>query len=899
MFAKSFNAKRNSKKKPKNDNLTVNEDIEQTSNNSTKENSSDNSQSDQENGLSVEYSSQESGIEKKEEHGVSAQDALNNFINEKSTVGHPFDTHNNSDTSSHAFGYGVNRRQKKNVHDKKPRRNVHNNYNSDTPTSSIINKTRGGSNRRSDDPSKNSSNTRSAIIVPTKEDIFNLAGPQHAEESKLLFSEDSSEEFPREEKNVSESTSKFPERNSETAKIGQDASMSLNPRILNADYLLTTDTSVNMSPSTVRKEKILMQMPVEARHKLNFYGSIQDDMGGKQLFTDNVDGLLHLSMDSHSVADKNPLLKNVSPDQKRKGGYYCADNETPTKKSFGRVQKHGASQNNKRLPFTDTFSESKSGQNFSSTSESSEYSMYNGTEKIGKEKKDQDYIVFQYNPDKKTLTEKTEKLRTHQKRLRKETPIVQEDYEQIGHEKKIGGPFDILQNGGTHQFQNWPFTLEDVPSADGTINPLTGQITRLSDQPNIPFGPDWIRERIARRLAFLSDPIYRFVARTAGVVNSRIETFWKAPETSFQTSGRRGGQVQGLFSGIFQDGRSATGRTEIFTEKKEDEIFKNDRELTNLQSALSVQQQRRKELQDRIDFENRIRQWPENTILNINGEQINVTSERKEEAERIIQGLQPTLNSVVSQIKDLQQRMRTRQSILIKAINRQTSLGRLINRANPQDQFVRSWLNFLDQLSQSLDPAAQSFVDALQKATQDEFAKRQGQVSSNGGFLPPASTATPDRIEARRLWIQLPENLGVFFWDNIFDSALQQAYAGILQVAKKQILLYDLMTQDNVSARFSQLVGEYIRYARARDSTRFTTNQNMKIITNNIKRLIQWFKFVNYADDWTLVYFGRNPYKSQILQMRRAVLEEQSRGPDYTDREPTKREQEGLMVLDF
>ena len=216
-------------------------------------------------------------------------------------------------------------------------------------------------------------------------------------------------------------------------------------------------------------------------------------------------------------------------------------------------------------------------------------------------------------------------------------------------------------------------------------------------------------------------------------------------------------------------------------------------------------------------------------------------------------------------------RVAERTRILSAAFTRRTELGQLLFRANPQTQFVRTWLSFLDQLAESGDPDAVQFAEALQRAAEQQFAGRSGGDGGGGAV----AAVTPDRADARRLWMQLPENLGMFFWTNVFSSALQQAYDAVLHVAGRHLLLYDLMTQQLVSGRFSMLVGQYVLVARAANSTRFQTRDAHRTRVRRIRGLIEWFRHVQYAPgshDGEMLYYGTNAQRDPVFARRRAEL---------------------------
>jgi len=474
-------------------------------------------------------------------------------------------------------------------------------------------------------------------------------------------------------------------------------------------------------------------------------------------------------------------------------------------------------------------------------------------------------------------------------------------------EERIESQFDVLGTAGAHAVPNWPFTLENAPAETGRVD-RQGNVVQVADEPSVPYGPAWTRARTARIVALLSDPLYRFVRRTAGKVNSKPDAFWTGPfddtivrrrrptsqrqpapalpatqqlsDASFRASIiERTPELKALQESIETTKQDLIRVTRRAARKKTD----REREIAQIRNGGNIPQFiRNVDAEDATDAQRQlledIRDSTTTSAENLSGElrQFLVDLIRKE-IEKEQKEANDEKSDIQQQIASTQRELEPRVEALLTSLRRTGVLDQLLQRADPSNELTKSYVQFLDALKNQQTPRAQQFLRAIEQAAERELG------------LIVAGSRSDDVLEQRgaqrRQWLALPENLGLFFWDSIFDAALKEAHDAVLYVAKKEFLLYDLMVQETVNGRFSELTAAYILRTRQIGGNRFQRGSVLADTNRRIRNLIEWFKGTAYDNNDEIVYLGYNPHASATIQQRQLQLES---GPDsFSISQPT------------
>ncbi len=75
---------------------------------------------------------------------------------------------------------------------------------------------------------------------------------------------------------------------------------------------------------------------------------------------------------------------------------------------------------------------------------------------------------------------------------------------------------------GAVPIENWPYTPEDAQRQDGRPGTVL--------QGDAPFAPEYIEERLERKLLLMADPLYRFVRIVAGNTDTSVDEYWQGPK---------------------------------------------------------------------------------------------------------------------------------------------------------------------------------------------------------------------------------------------------------------------------------------------------------------------------------------------------------------------------------
>jgi hypothetical protein len=471
-------------------------------------------------------------------------------------------------------------------------------------------------------------------------------------------------------------------------------------------------------------------------------------------------------------------------------------------------------------------------------------------------------------------------------------------------EKKIGGPFDVLEQGGAHSIVNWPYPIETAPDPFGRVDPATGHLLRLEDEPNAPYGPEWTREKMARFVKVLADPIYRFTSRTAGMCNSKVDAFWTGP---IDHGGNNIGNAPPPFSntGNGGRGRGKSGKKSSSGNDDDDEDdaaivgdydpLKYSSQIQALRSALKALESQKRVESDRY---NDTRRTLAVTLKETDVGATKVSELRQmmrvilgaDEYGKLSDNWQALLDASRKKVTDDQTALLKRINVDITtkerelrnlidraeaATRRQTVARGFLRSAAPRPRAYQAYLNLIDSLRTDRSPESQRFINALERAAAETSETSAATTTQSSGNALVADEGVEQR-NYRRLYGQLPENFGVFFMSSVFEGALKLAYDAVLYVAKRKLFLYDLMTQESVNGRFALLVAKYIVEARtSAGGGRFTTETARQSNTRTIRHLLDWFRNVSYdnTEEWNLLYMGQNPYQSHEIQARRASLE--------------------------
>lgn len=377
---------------------------------------------------------------------------------------------------------------------------------------------------------------------------------------------------------------------------------------------------------------------------------------------------------------------------------------------------------------------------------------------------------------------------------------------------------------GAIRFADFDQNLGMAPSVEGKIDRATGKLVTIEDETNnIPYGELWILDRVHRYMRLLSNPIFQFVRDTAAKTNSNTDVFLKIPDSTLSDTFNRNFNANTFFS------RSNFGSEARLREQNINQI-KDETERT-LNETIDRNQQ---VIEENIQIE------AQESVLNFN-------KEKRKNSEDAVE-IQKLNEDILSLTKDINNRKRKLENIKknIRDQFRRQNVSTLVSRLRNPERTNTIILNFLDQLQQNEDPQVRGFASALEQQAIQQFSEglqNQGQ-----------SQVSDVRANAQRLWLLAPENLGMFFWDNRFNSAVNQANTYITLRTKRRFNTFNLMTDPIVRDLYSDLVASIIKKYRFTDGSRNLTQKRIDDNDRNIIALIRQFEIVSQGIDGQLHY---------------------------------------------